>query len=86
MAENYKKRLQSLLSKLFQFDVAELDFGIYRIMNQKREDIKKFIDKDLIEAVDAEFKEYSDVGKAEIEKELEEIKKKMEEDKRPGER
>ena len=77
MVEDYKKRLQSLLSKLFQFDVAELDFGIYRIMNQKREEIRKFIDKDLIEAVDAEFKEYSDVGKAEIEKELEEIKKKI---------
>ena len=31
-----REKLQGLLKKLFQFDRAELDFGIYRIMNQKR--------------------------------------------------
>jgi hypothetical protein len=31
-----RENFQSLLKKLFQFDCAELDFGIYRIMNQKR--------------------------------------------------
>ena len=72
--EKYKKNLQNLLKKLFQFDSADLDFGIYRIMNQKRDAIEKFIEKDLIEAVDVAFDKYSTVNKGEIEKELNEIK------------
>jgi len=31
-----REKFQGLLKELFQFDCAELDFGIYRIMNQKR--------------------------------------------------
>ena len=30
-------KFQHLLRELFQFDTADLDFGIYRIMNHKRE-------------------------------------------------
>lgn len=29
-------KFQMLLRELFQFDCADLDFGIYRIMNHKR--------------------------------------------------
>ena len=36
-------KFQQLLRELFQFDCADLDFGIYRIMNYKREVIEKFI-------------------------------------------
>ena len=43
---NYKK-LQSVLTEIFEIDKADLDFGIYRIMNQKRDDINKFIEKQL---------------------------------------
>ncbi len=32
-----RKKFQHLLRELFQFDTADLDFGIYRIMNHKRE-------------------------------------------------
>lgn len=48
-------KFQGLLKKLFQFDCAELDFGIYRIMNQKRAVIERFIEKDLLEAVGTEL-------------------------------
>ena len=41
---------------LFQFDSADLDFGIYRIMNYKREVIERFIENDLIKAVSQELK------------------------------
>ena len=41
-----KDKLQQLLRELFQFDCADLDFGIYRIMNYKREAIEKFIEND----------------------------------------
>jgi len=48
---NPREKFQALLRKLFQFDCAELDFGIYRIMNQKRDVIEKFIEKDLLDGV-----------------------------------
>ena len=38
-------KFQNLLRELFQFDCADLDFGIYRIMNHKRDVIEKFIDR-----------------------------------------
>jgi len=33
------KKFQELLKKLFQFECADLDFGIYRILNYKRKQI-----------------------------------------------
>ena len=44
-------KFQGLLRELFQFDCADLDFGIYRIMNQKRAVIEQFIESDLMDAV-----------------------------------
>ena len=44
-------KFQQLLSELFQFDAADLDFGIYRIMNHKRDAIRRFIDAKLPAAV-----------------------------------
>ena len=48
-------KFQALLRELFQFDCADLDFGIYRIMNRKRDAVEQFITKNLPEAVDAEL-------------------------------
>ncbi len=50
-----REKLQQLLRELFQFGSADLDFGIYRIMNFKRNAIERFIKEDLIEAVDKEL-------------------------------
>ncbi len=41
---------------MFQFDCADLDFGIYRIMNQKRAVLERFIEADLIDAVEQELR------------------------------
>ncbi len=38
-------KFQNLLRELFQFDCADLDFGIYRIMNDKRVVIERFIER-----------------------------------------
>lgn len=46
MNENQKKLLK-ILEEMFQFDQADLDFGIYRIMSMKRNEIKKFLYEDL---------------------------------------
>jgi len=40
-------KFQQLLCELFQFESADLDFGIYRIMNHKRAVIERFISEDL---------------------------------------
>ena len=45
-------KFQSLLRDLFQFDCADLEFGIYRIMNHKREVIDHYIDRDLPGAIE----------------------------------
>lgn len=52
---NPREKFQALLRKLFQFDCADLDFGIYRIMNQKRDVIEKFIENDLLDGVAMEL-------------------------------
>ncbi len=44
-------KFQRLLRELFQFDVADLDFGIYQIMNQKRREVERFISEDLPQRV-----------------------------------
>ncbi|MHA1758928.1 MAG: DNA methyltransferase, partial [Promethearchaeota archaeon] len=44
------------LKELFQFDKNDLDFGIYRILNIKRREIKRFIEKDLFEIISSEIK------------------------------
>lgn len=77
MVKDYRRELQGLLRRLFQFDSDDLDFGIYRIMNYKRYEIEKFIEKDLIEAVDAEFEKYSSKNKVVLESELGGLKRKI---------
>ena len=47
MSQNLEQ-LKRLLADVFQLDQAELDFGIYRIMNTKREEIVGFLDRDLL--------------------------------------
>ena len=74
MSDDYKKQIKNLLNNLFQFDVADLDFGIYRIMNKKRDEIEQFIENDLIDAVEAEFGEYSESKGANLNDEIESIK------------
>ena len=41
------QKLQTLLQQLFRADAADLDFGIYRIINYRRNQIQNFIDEEL---------------------------------------
>lgn len=50
-----RQKFQELLRKLFQFDSAELDFGIYRIIKHKRVVIENFIEKGLLDAITKEL-------------------------------
>ena len=46
MQESLQK-LQNLLQQLFRADAADLDFGLYRIINYRRDQIQNFIDEEL---------------------------------------
>ena len=51
MAKNYYDSFVEKLKEIFMMDHAELDFGIYRIMNQKRQDIQNFLERELLPQV-----------------------------------
>lgn len=51
MAMNYYDKFVAKLQEIFMMDHAELDFGIYRIMNQKRDEIQHFLQHDLLPQV-----------------------------------
>jgi len=41
------ERFRDTMKRVLMLDQADLDFGIYRIMNQKRDDIERYLDRDL---------------------------------------
>ena len=51
MATNYYDSFVAKLKEIFMMDHAELDFGIYRIMNQKRQEILHFLEHELLPQV-----------------------------------
>lgn len=77
MATNFEK-LQKLLEELFQLDQADLDFGIYRIMNQKRDEVVRFLEKDLLPQVKEAFSHYKSADKSQIQKELDKLTQQIE--------
>ncbi len=68
------KKFQKLLQDLFQFDTSDLDFGIYRILNYKRDQIEKFINKDLVEIVDEAFLRHKTERLSDVDQKLTELK------------
>lgn len=70
---NSFEKLKGKLAELFQLDQADLDFGIYRIMNARREEIIRFLDRDLLPQVREAFAEYKSADKAQIQAELDRV-------------
>src|SRR5687768_3994604 len=70
---NYDK-FRSLLAELFQMDRVDLDFGVYRIMNTKREEINRFLDVDLLPQVRTKLSELQAAEKVQLERELDAAK------------
>src|SRR4051812_34245405 len=48
-------RFRALLAELLMLDQADLDFGIYRIMNARRAEITRFLDEDLLPQIHEEL-------------------------------
>ena len=76
---SYTQRFQQLLRELFQFDCADLDFGIYRIMNYKRDAIEKFITQDLPQAIGEELDRGALADQSQAAKELKEVAQQIKE-------
>lgn len=78
------KRFQDLLRQLFQFDMADLDFGLYRLLRLKRDELEAFITEQLPrkmeEAFDAAAGEKRDDLQAELDQLTEQIREKIAED------
>lgn len=73
MATSYYPSFIKKLEEIFMMDHAELDFGIYRIMNQKRAEIKKFLEQDLLPQVKTILSENSGTDTAAIRARMREI-------------
>ena len=72
-----EENLKKLLHEIFRSDLEDVEFGIYRIMNFKRDEIKKFIEEDLLGEVEKEFKELYDEDKKDLEREIKDLRKKI---------
>lgn len=67
---NTKDRFKNLLRDMFRIESSDLDFGIYRIMNYKRDEINKFIDDDLDNYIEIEI---ADIYESKISGEKQEL-------------
>jgi adenine-specific DNA-methyltransferase len=70
MPDTNLEKFKKLLAELFMFDQADLDFGIYRIMNAKRDEITRFLDNDLLPQVRQALGELEQADRTAIEAEL----------------
>lgn len=55
--DHLRSRLLKKLSELFQLDQPDLDFGFYRIMHAKAQEVKSFIENDLLTMISEAFKQ-----------------------------
>jgi adenine-specific DNA-methyltransferase len=70
-------KFQSLLFELFQFEASDLDFGIYRILNHKRDQIYKFIKEDIKNVVENTFSKHKDERLLNITQKFEDARKRV---------
>ena len=69
-----REKLQHKLRELFQFESSDLDFGIYRILNHRHDEIEQFIEKGLLDAVEEALGEMIQYRAEDIEERLEAAK------------
>jgi len=74
----YYDRFIELLEEMFQFSNEDLDFGIYRIMNQKREEIRNFLETGLLPQVKQAFQKYQSADQSQLRKDLEQMRQSLE--------
>jgi adenine-specific DNA-methyltransferase len=70
MPDTNLDRLKNLLAELFMLDQADLDFGIYRVMNAKRAEVTRFLETDLLPQVRQTLAAVDTGDRAQIQEEL----------------
>ena len=73
------KKLKMLLKQLFQYEAADLDYGIPKLMNFKRKEIEKFVESGLFEATEGAFKGLAAADQKGAEDELKALAEKINE-------
>jgi len=76
---NALEKLQELLRDLFQLDMADLDFGLYRLLHLKRHEIEAFLTEQLPKRVNEAFQVMAGQEFKDIEKDLAELRGKLRE-------
>jgi len=71
-------KLKKELKTLFRSEDKDLNFGIYRIMNQLNKEIDEFIDKELSKIVEEKILELQKYNTNDIDAEIEELRKSLE--------
>lgn len=66
-AQQLRERLVNLLKDLFQLNQPDLDFGFYRIMHAKSNQVAEFLDKDLLKIVEDAFGKQDAARRTELE-------------------
>lgn len=73
MATLFETKFRETLAEMLQLNQADLDFGIYRIMNQKRKDIEAFLKKRLVPEVTAILKANANDDTVKLKQELQKL-------------
>lgn len=73
-AKQRRAKFAALLRDMFQLDEPELDFGLYRIMHAKKDEIDRFIEQDLPKQAQEAFKSFADQDKAQLEQAIKEAR------------
>ena len=58
-AQQRRQKFADLLREMFQLNQPELDFGLYRIMHARKDDVNRFIEKDLPSITQKAFQDLS---------------------------
>jgi adenine-specific DNA-methyltransferase len=74
---NTLSHLQNLLRELFQLDLADLDFGLYRLFHLKRHEIEAFLAEQLPRRVKEAFQTAAGEDSAALERELSDLAKRV---------
>ena len=71
------KKFQELLRDIFQFESSDLDFGIYRILNYKRDEVEKFINQKLPQIIEDAFQKHKKNLSEDIHQQYERVRREI---------
>ncbi len=74
------RRLQDLLRELFQLEFADLDFGLYRLLHLKRQEVEAFLMEQLPRRVEEAFQGLAGEERSSLEKEVSELAERIRKD------